>query len=170
MPARNSKGRFVKGGGKRRKSGGGAVVKYRTRNVTKYRTRHVAAPRRRRGGRKGGGGGINLIHAGIAAAGLAYVTSDTNGIQTVREWAGKIPGSKTFGNGAALGLACLAVDRFVKPNKWLKLAGMAGVILAASQVGKQGSGFKWVGDDDSEDVADLDIGDADDGEYDDGDQ
>lgn len=154
MPARNSKGHFVKRSRKRaRKSV--AIARASTRTV--YRTRSAPKRRYRRRGAARGASMTSLLHIGGAAAGLAYLTGPS-GVATIRDNASKIPGAKTFGPGAALGLACLAVDRFVKPNKWLKLAGIAGVVLAASQVGQKGSDFKWVGDD----VADLDVGDDDD--------
>jgi hypothetical protein len=107
----------------------------------------------RRTRRARGGRGVNLLHVGIAAAGLAYLTG-ANGPAVVKNAAAKIPGTKTFGAAATLGVGCLAVDRFVKPNKWLKLLGTAGVVLAAAEIGKQGTGFKWVGDD-YDDVADI---------------
>lgn len=109
--------------------------------------------------------GINLLHVGLAAGALAYATGDS-GPAMIRNAAAKIPGTKTFGAAATIGLGCLAVDRFVKRNRYLKLLGVAGVVLAATQVGRQGTGFRWVGDDDLSDVADMDMSDVEDvGEY-----
>jgi len=79
----------------------------------------------------------------------------------IRNFAAKIPGSATFGPAATIGLSCLAVDRYIKPNRYLKAAGYAGIVIAAAQFGAKGTSFKWVGDDE---VADMDIGDDDDGD------
>jgi len=152
-------------GGKSRKTR--TVVVHKTRTVTRR-----AKPHRRR--RSGGGGGMpKLWQVAAAAAGLAYVTGDQTGVKFIRDNAAKIPGAKTFGTAAALGGACLAVDRFIKPNKWLKLAGVAGVVLAAVKFGSQGTSFKWLGDDESSgdydisDIEDLDdVGDDDMGDDD----
>jgi len=161
MPARNSKGRFVKSG-KARRATSGAITKYRTRTVTKYKTRHVKAKGTRRGRRRSAGGGsIRPLHLALASAGVAYLTS-AKGPQTVKDMVNKVPGAKTFGAPAALGIACLAVDKFVKPNRWLKLAGYAGIVAAAMKVGEQGSSFKWVGDNEFDMAGDDDIADADD--------
>jgi hypothetical protein len=165
MPKRNAKGRFIKGGG-----GGGAMTRYRTRTVTKYKTRHVKAKRHHR--RRGHGHGIgmkSIVPLALTAAGMSYVLSESQGIASVRSAVNKIPGAKTFGAPAALGVACLAIDKFVKPNKYLKLAGLAGIVLAASRIGDKGSTFQWLGDDgydlsdDMEDVGDdtEDAGDDD---------
>lgn len=162
MPARNSKGQFVKRS-KARRASGGAMVKYRTRTVTKYKTRHVGAKStRRRGGRRTKNGGrINLLH--LVGAGLAVgYLSGAQGPKMVKDTLAKIPGQKTFGNEAVLGGACLAIDRFVRPNKWLRLAGYIGVGLAAVKAGSQGSAFKWVGDDDFDLAGDNDLEDVDD--------
>lgn len=164
--SRNSKGHFVKRSksSRRRRSASRALVRQSTRTV--YRTRSARRVRRRRGGsRSGGGMGINLLHVGLAAGALAYATGDS-GPAMIRNAAAKIPGTKTFGAAATIGLGCLAVDRFVKRNRYLKLLGVAGVVLAATQVGRQGTGFRWVGDDDLSDVADMDMSDVEDvGEY-----
>lgn len=162
------KGQFKKGGGRH----GHAMThrpKTRTRTVVKTKTRtiRVASKRRhRRGGKHGGGGMPRLLPLALATAGLAYVTNDS-GPAFVRENINKLPGAKTFGPTTMAGLAALAVDRFVKPNKWLKLFGLAGVVLGAAQVGKQGPGFKWLGDgDDVGDIGDDEMGDDEMGDYD----
>jgi hypothetical protein len=165
MPARNSKGRFVKrsnSGGTRKRRKSTALVRTNTVVQTRYRTR--SAPKaRRRGRRSSGGGGIKPLHLAAAAAGVAYLTS-ASGPQTVKDLVAKVPGAKTFGAPAALGIGCLAVDKFVKPNKWLRLAGYAGIVAAAMKLGEQGKNFKWVGDADGGDdmyIADIE-GDDDD--------
>lgn len=169
------KGQFKKGGGRvgsggsrrrARRSTTTAIVVAAPRSATRRRsyapaTRRMRRTRRARGGR---GSGINLLHVGVAAAGLAYLTS-ANGPEVIKKVTSKIPGNATFGAAATLGVGCLAVDRFVKPNKWLKLLGTAGVVLAAAQVGAKGKDFKWVGDDGYDDVADIgddDLADVDD--------
>lgn len=101
-----------------------------------------------------------LLPLAGATALLAYVTNE-GGPAFVTQNIAKIPGAKTFGGTTVAGLACLAVDRFVKPNKWLKLFGLAGVVLGAAQVGKQGTSFKWVGDDETGDMDISDVGDDD---------
>lgn len=155
------KGQFKKGGGRH----GMAMThrpKTRTRTVVKTKTRtvRVHAKRRHRRGGKGGGGMPRLLPLALATAGLAYITNDS-GPAFVRENINKLPGAKTFGPTTMAGLVALGVDRFVKPNKWLKLFGLAGVVLGAAQVGKQGTGFKWLGDggDDIGDIGDDDVGD-----------
>lgn len=159
------KGQFKKGGGRvgsghaRKRSSSKAITRYRTRTITKTRRVHVGARKHRRGRRRGGSGGINMLHLGLATAGLAFVTGPKSPITQVRDMGAKIPGAKTFGTAAAVGVAALAVDRFLKPNKWLKLLGTAGVILAAAKIGESGTDFKFVGDDD--DIT-ADIGDDDD--------
>ncbi|SRR5258706_11574935 len=162
MPARNRKGRFTKGGG----------GKTRTRTVTKTKYRTRKAPRHHRRGRRGHHhGAASLGKIAIAAAGLAYLTG-AKGPKSVSESVAKLPGAKTFGNAATLGLALLAVDRFVKKNAWLRAAGIAGLVLGATQVGNQGADFKWLGDGsdvgdeftgdiEGEDIGDEDIGDED---------
>lgn len=166
------KGQFKKGGGRV----GHAMThrpRTRTRTIVKTKTRTVRVKSRRR--RHGGGnhGAMpRLLPLAGATLALAYVTNDS-GPAFVRDNINKLPGAKTFGPTTMAGLACLAVDRFVKPNKWLKLFGLAGVVLGAAQVGKQGTGFKWVGDestgdydlaDDMSDVGDDDMSDVGDDE------
>lgn len=168
------KGQFKKGGGRvgegrARKARSKAMVRTRTRTITKtrYRTRKGTMRKRSRS-RRSGGGGVNLLHLGLAAGGLAFLTGAKSPVPKVKEMAAKIPGAKTFGIPAAVGVGALAVDRWLWRNKWLKLAGIAGVILAATKVGDQGTDFKWVGDDDDiiadigdddEDLDDDEIGD-----------
>ncbi len=122
----------------------------------------------------------NMLHLAIATGAMSYLTG-AQGPAVVKTYGSKIPGAATFGLPAVVGLSALAVDRFVKPNKWLKLAGLAGIVLAASKIGEAGSGFAWVGDDEStgdvgddysgdvgdDDVGDDDVGDDDVGDYDD---
>lgn len=140
-------------GGKRRKS---------TAMTRTTRTVHVHhKPKRSGGKRKGGGSGpMKLTHLALATAGLAFVTKAgaTAGFQkTINDAMDKVPGTKTFGATAMLGVAALAVDRFVKPNKWLKLLGTAGIVLAAAQVGSKGTEFKFLGDDSDSETGDYDL-------------
>ncbi len=104
---------------------------------------------------------MNLLHLGLATAALGFVAGAKSPIKQVATFGAKIPGAKTFGIPAVIGIGALAADRFVKPNKWLKLLGAAGIVLAAAKIGAEGTDFKFVGDDD--DLADLDdVGDDDD--------
>jgi hypothetical protein len=141
---RNSKGHFVKRGST------ALATRPKTRTITKTRTKYVArkAKTSRRGKRGAVAGGPKLVHLAIAAGGLAYLFGD-KGPQSLVTNANKIPGAKTFGAPATVGLACLAVNHF-RPNKYLKAAGIVGLIMAASQVGKQGTDFKFVGDEGDE--------------------
>lgn len=102
---------------------------------------------------------MKLTHLAIASAGLAFMTSAKSPVKALTDFADKIPGTKTFGAPAMIGVACLAVDRFVKPNRWLKLLGTAGIVLAAVKVGSEGTDFKFVGDEG--DVGDYDLADED---------
>jgi hypothetical protein len=159
--------KFVKNGGsKPRKATKKMATKKKHRKSTAMAHRRSSSPRRyhhgrRRRSRHGGGMGMSIAKIGGATLGLAYLLGDATPIPSATAMAMKIPGAKTFGAPAAVGVAALAVDRFIKPNRWLKLLGVAGVVLAAAKVGSQGSGFKWVGD--ADDITgDLDLGDDDD--------
>lgn len=132
------------------------------------RTVHVHHKAKRRRGGKSGGGALKLTHIALATAGLAFATKPGTGFQaSVNSFMEKVPGTKTFGATAMLGIGALAIDRFVKPNKWLKLLGTAGIVLAAAQVGSKGADFKFLGDDETgdfdlaDDIGDDDIGDDD---------
>jgi hypothetical protein len=105
---------------------------------------------------------MKLTHLALATAGLAFVTKAgaTAGFQkSINDVMEKVPGTKTFGATAMLGVALLAIDRFVKPNKWLKLAGTAGIVLAAAQIGTKGTDFKFLGDN-SQTSGDYDLSDG----------
>lgn len=154
MPKRNSKGQYVKGGHHARKSHSRArstttaiVVAAPRAAARRSSPRHaVKHTKRRRGHSKSGGGGVKLVHLAVAGAGLAYLTGDNSPIAAIPAAVAKIPGAKTFGNTTAAGLVCLGVDRFVKRNKWLRYAGIVGVIAGALQVGAKGKDLKWLGD------------------------
>ena len=137
----------------------GGKAKTRTRTIVKTKTRNVHHKAKRRRGHSRSGGPIKIVPLALTAAALAYVTG-ANGPAFVRENVAKLPGAKTFGNTATLGVACLAVDRWLKPNRYLKYAGWIGIALAAMQVGTKGSDFKWLGDGD--DLGDLEGDDDDD--------
>ncbi len=153
--ARNAKGHFLKGhhsGGSHSK----AIVKYRKGpTVVKYKTRAAPKSKRKSHRKHRGGGGMNLTHLALAGAGLAFLTGASSPIQAIPTNVAKIPGAKTFGNPAMAGLVCLGVDRFVKRNKWLRAAGVIGVVLGAVQVGTQGTSFKWLGDPADDFVAEV---------------
>jgi hypothetical protein len=107
--------------------------------------------------------GLSIGKLLIAGAALGYLGRAGGPLATV---AARIPGQATFGGPATLGLAAFAVDRWVKPNPWLRAAGVIGIAAAALKVGEQGQAFRWVGDDDvgldladADDVGDDDVGD-----------
>jgi hypothetical protein len=149
---RDSKGHFVKRGHaatthkamthRRRSSPQTVTVIRQTRTGAPAKATH----KRRRRSHAGGGGGMKLTHLAIAGAGLAYLTSASSPLQFIPQNVAKIPGAKTFGNAATAGLVCLGIDRFVKKNRWLRAAGVIGVVLGAVQLGTKGKDFKWVGD------------------------
>lgn len=155
MPKRNSKGQFVKRSSSHHSGGGGrtttAIVVAAPRAPARRaptnhkKAHHKKAHHRRRSG-KGGRYGLKLSHLAAAGVGLAFLTGDNSPVKVIPEYAAKIPGAKTFGNVTMAGLVCLAADRWVKPNRWLRLAGVAGVIAGALQVGAKGTDFKWLGD------------------------
>lgn len=152
----SNRGRSTKA---RRKKGSKTVAKRRSHAITKRRSYSVGRARKRGYRRRGrSGGGMRPLPFALAAAGIAYLAGP-QGPQPVKDLVAKVPGTKTFGAPAMLGIACLAVDRFVKPNKWLKLAGYAGIAAAAMQVGNKGPNFQWVGDDYSYINDDYDIDD-----------
>jgi hypothetical protein len=172
--------RFVKN------SGGASAPRKAAKKMAKRRksstalARRSSSPRRRRyhlakmprrSRKRHSAGGIastsNIVHVGGATLGLAYLLGPKSPFPSMRTHAEKIPGAKTIGIPAAVGIAALATDRFLYKNKWLKLAGVAGVVLAAARIGEAGTDFKWVGDDDvagdfddvGDDVGDDDVGD-----------
>ncbi len=99
----------------------------------------------RRRGKGRGAGGISVGRLLVAGVALGFI-GRAGGMGGAI--AAKIPGNKTFGGPATLGLFCFAVDRWVKHNPWLRAAGVIGVAAAALKVGEQGTAFQWVGDDD----------------------
>jgi len=146
---RRHKGRFVKGGGSK------ALTRTRTRTITKYRTRRARAlTHRRRGRRRGGGsGGVTATKLAIAAIGLGALVGDNSPVAPAKakELAGKIPGAKTFGNVAVVGLGLGAIGHFThfggRFRPWMRAAGAVGLVAAAIKLGTDNTGFKFVGDD-----------------------
>ena len=88
---------------------------------------------------------------------MGLLLGDKSPVPQVRTLAMKIPGAKTFGPEAAIGVAALGIDRFLYKNKWLRIAGAIGIGLAAVKLGQQYTSFKWLGDDDddSDMIADV---------------
>jgi hypothetical protein len=127
----------------------------------------------RRGSRRGrsrrrGAGGMSLGKLLVAGVALGYVGRAGGMAAGI---ASKVPGNKTFGGPAALGIACFAIDKWVKPNPWLRAAGVIGIAAAALKVGEQNTAFQWVGDDDvgidlAGDADLMDVDDLDDGDDD----
>ena len=101
------RGQFKKGGGH---VGHKTKTRYRTKTKIKYRTRKEGGKHRRRGRhrRHHGSGGVSLMKLGIAGLGLGLLTGDSAPIATVKTYAEKIPGAKTFGSAATLGMPGLA--------------------------------------------------------------
>ena len=164
MVLASGKLKFVKNTGRASASKGTHVAKKKSKAITKHTKGrlHSKTTHRRRSSK--GGGRINPLHIALAAAGVAYAVGGA-GPAFIKTNVAKIPGAKTFGNEAALGIACLAIDRFAKPNKWLRLAGYVGIVAGAMKFGQQGSQFKWLGDmggdGDMMDMGDDDMGDDD---------
>ena len=162
MPTRNARGRFVRSASRAAPSRA-ITVRRRAAPLARTRTRTVVVRRAARRARAAIGG-IRPIHLAVGAAAIAYAAGK-NGPDSLKLMLAKIPGTTTFGPAATLGLTCLAVDKWIKPNRYLKAAGYAGLVIAASKIGAAGFDFKYVGDHDG-DVADLDIGDDDVGDDD----
>lgn len=120
-----------------------ALVRYRTRTVTRYRSR-----RRRRIGRRVVAAGPGLAAVGVGALALGYLGERNS---TVSAFARNIPGAATVGAPAMLGLACLLGSKVAsgKLRRYLRAAGIAGVVLAAVEVGRKGTDMAWVGDEQS---------------------
>lgn len=133
----------------------------RSRAITRTRTRYITRrPARRRRRAHGGGGGTSMVKVAAAAAAIGYIQERTQLLAPLS----KVPGAKTFGTPAALGVVALAANRFIKPHPMLRLVGLAGLAVAAYNLGSKGFNVTWVGDDDGgyelagEDLAELDIG------------
>lgn len=158
--ARGSKGRFVKGGG----GGGSGGALVLVRSAPPARRRRASAPRKHRVTRRrrssARGGAFSVAKLALAGAGLAALVHENSPLASkmpmVRDAIAKVPGAKTFGNTAVAGVACLAIDKWVKPNKWLRLAGYVGIASAAIKLGAENTGFKFVGDEDGDYIADVD--------------
>lgn len=176
MVLASGKYKFVKNGSgatHRRSKGAGHVASKTKRRkshskalVHRRRSHSPARSHRRRGG--GGGGGINILHLALAGAAVGYATSAA-GPDIIRTTVAKIPGNKTFGAAATVGLVGLGVSHFIRPRglpgKIAKYAGYVGVLLAAYTAGSKGKDFQWVGDEETGDVYDVgdeDVGDDDD--------
>ena len=164
------KGQFKKGGGR---VGHSTAMTHRprTRTITKTRTRTItrrAKPQRahRRGRRSSSGAGLNVMKVGITAIALGALAGDNSTIApaALRDFVAKIPGQKTFGGPAILGLSLGAVGHFTsfggRFRPWLKAAGIVGVVLAGIKVGSENTAFKFVGEDDDDgDVMDVEMAD-----------
>lgn len=165
------KGQFKKGGGR---VGHATSVVHRprtrtiTRTKTKYVTRRAKVHRVHRRGRRrsSGGAGVNLTKIGIAAVALGALAGDNSTIApaAVKDFVGKIPGQKTFGGPAILGMGLGAVGHFTsfggRFRPWMKAAGIVGVVLAAIKLGSENTAFKFLGDtDDDDQIMDVDVDD-----------
>lgn len=149
MARRDSRGRFLKGARKRSAPKSRALARRSSSSPTR---------RRRRGGGDGGKLSLRTLGPPIIAGGVmgALVNrwgkkSDGLAAQVI-ELAKKVPGQKTFGTAPALGVIALGIDRFVYRHRYLRLFGVAGLVIGAYDAGSK-SDLKWVGS----------VGDADDG-------
>ena len=164
------KGQFKKGGGRvgsatRSRKRGGALVRTRTRTITKYKTRRAPVARRRRSYRRGGAGrgGVTAGKIAVTAVGLGALLSQNLGPAPVRTFMDKVPGTKTFGSVAIAGLGLGAIGHFTswggRFRPWLKAAGVVGIVAAGVKLGTDNTGFKFVGDeydDDDDSLMDVD--------------
>lgn len=164
--ARNSKGRFVKGGHSRSSGGTTAIVVAPARAPARRRShsKPVKKTGRRRRNYGGGSSGVTMGKVIGAGVGLALLTSDTGLMKetgkSIRDALDKVPGSKTFGRVAVAGLGLGALGKWVvkggRARPWLLAAGVVGLAVAAVKLGDQNSEFKWLGDDD--DLMDVNPG------------
>lgn len=137
---RNKRG-HRKSGGRHRRSSSKALV----RHVHHYPKRKARG--RRRGGGGGGVGAMGLIPVVGLAAALGYGTSVKDVVDALK----KVPGVKTFGAPLVVGGVAYAINEFIYPNKWLRLAAAIGLTIGAFQLGAAKFDISWVGD-----VADAD--------------
>jgi hypothetical protein len=120
--------------------------------------RHSRPKRHHR--RRKGGAGVSWVQALAAGAVLGYVAEN---VPQVTQMVSKVPGAKTFGVPATIGVLALAADKYVHHNKWLKIVGIGGILVGAYQLGQKKFDVKWVGDTNMGDYDYSQIGDADDG-------
>ncbi len=139
---RNKRG-HRKGGSRRRSSSSSKAL---VRHVHHYPTKRRGG-RRRRGGGGGGVGAMGLIPVVGLAAALGYGTSVKDVVDALK----KVPGVKTFGAPLVVGGVAYAINEFIYPNKWLRLAAAIGLTIGAFQLGAAKFDISWVGD-----VADAD--------------
>lgn len=143
------RGQFKKGGG--RHGGGGskskALVKYRTRAITKYKTRTIVKRGRRRGRGRGESVISKVLPLAAAAVAVGYASGEGN-LTSVTDTLKKIPGVKTVGVPMGIGVLALGANRFLFRNRYLKLIGVAGVIIGAAQMGAKKFDLEWLGDPD----------------------
>lgn len=155
MPRRNSKGRFIKGGG----GGSKSLVRYRTKHVTKYRTRSSGRKhhRRSRGRRGGSGSGLTLTKVIVGGLSVGVLLGAKSPLPEAKKFfAETVPGGKTFGPEATFGAIALGVDHFFWKSPWIRAAGLIGVGIAAIKLGNERGEFKFIGDGSDDFVADVD--------------
>lgn len=155
--ARNAKGHFIKGHkGHKASHATKSITRTVSPKVTVVRVGASQPKKVKRHRRRGHGGGIfggppsgeTLLKLGITGAAIGFLTGDNSPLGSVRTFFTEtVPGGKTFGPVATLGATALVVDRFIYKSKWLRIAGMVGVGIAAVKLGQQGTAFKWLGDD-----------------------
>lgn len=154
--------RNKRGGKKRARRSTGSRKRSSHRSHSKaiaHRSHHSPrpAPRKQRRHRGGGGGGDYgslvtarvLVPAAVLAAAYGYFGQNSGGFEdTMRQ----IPGVKTLGVPLVVGGTAFLINRYLYPNKWLRLLSAVGLVLAALQWGKTKFAIpEWAGD-----VADAD--------------
>lgn len=165
MPQRNSKGRFVKGGGAKRKgsrarSGGTTAIvvrdtvsvsaprKRRRSGAVAHRGHHRARPRRHHRTHSGVTI-VKLLATGVVLGSAAETNTGPAGA-TVYNLVQKLPGAKTFGGAVTAGLYAGAIGKYTRLGRgrlggWLRAAGVIGLVGAGLKIGAQGTKFQWLG-------------------------
>jgi hypothetical protein len=163
------KGQFKKGGG-RHGSSTAMTHRPRARTIVKTRTKYVTrhpkrkAHRRRRRSHGGGAAGVTVTKVALTALALGAVAGDNSTIApaAVKEFLAKVPGQKTFGGPAILGMGLGAIGHFTsfggRFRPWMRAAGLVGIVLAGLKVGSENTSFKFVGDDE-DDLMDVEMED-----------
>src|SRR4029077_7170494 len=171
---RNSKGRFVKSGGrkttKRRSRGTTAIVVRDTVSVASRPRRAVPRPAAHHKGKKRGHrrghhhGGVTiakLLATGVVLGSAAETNTGPAG-DRVYNLVQKLPGVKTFGGAVTAGLYAGAIGKYTRLGRgrfggWLRAAGVIGVVGAALKIGAQGTKFQWLGEE-SQPYGDFRVG------------
>lgn len=142
--ARDSRGRFLKRGGRKSRRRTRALVVYQKPALTRRRRKGTKMARRRkrtyrRRGRLGGIAGDLPVMEAAAAAAVGFVLQDApdagSFAATIQEQINKLPslGNRTITAGLALHL----VNRFTLRNRYARLGAKALIIGGAFQLGRK---------------------------------